>query len=1023
MNLFRFLLLLIPLAIQATEIRVDPINVVHPSHAARISGQGDSWAPILRSGGSLVYFTSNAGDLVDNDSNGTRSDVFRRDMTTGRTELLSLGPIGQSGDGGSRLLDVSADGNRILFASDSSNFTLSSTVLSEERLYVRDINAKTTVPVSITTNGLTAATARFGFFSPDATAVIFESSSDQLVAGDTNGMVDVFRRDLAVGQTQWLGIRPDGAVFDSGSERPVVSADGRVVVFTGKEMTTTNPVTMIPTRLRTGVYRREVASGTVVEAVIETASSPTWTNVIPASLRTFSMPEYELSPDGRYLIGLTRNVSVRQGGQTNTMAALVHIDLSTEATTTLAFDSRIPEGDSVDDSAGLTISPDGKSGWVTLRVVGSDGILTSRVARWALGQGVSELEGFAYSSDPVTSADAQRWAFIGQVSGADDFRLYVRDPITGTVQPLAVSATTQSSDISDFAFSEDGQKLIWTSRSASIVQEDENDAYDVFLTDLTTLQTRLVSAARNTNPVVLASGMMPAGALRLTGLGNEVFFVSSNPDLVERDASTRSTLYVRSITSQAARLLGTNSAVFPRKPTEAGFGIGDFAVSADGRYIAFVSSSTNILSGLIGERDRLFVSDRWSASTWQVQTSTNLASGASLRFSPDGESLFYFASPQIRQHRLRDRRDLGSPSIGGVPVYPIEPGIRRGTCTYVRSGRVVELEFPSDGSVPVNSRDLAVVPAFSPKISADASGIAYLQGLNLVFTNRVSGQSRILFSGSATRLVGNIAMSPGATLVAFEVRGAQDTQIYVFSTALPTNNATMISCTPSGAPGAGRSTRPVISPDGRFVAFSSDAPDLVADRTHRVQSVYVADVWNGLLTLAEVPPEVFTMGRASSTLMWGPDSRQLAFVATSTNPEGTFNTVPQAILLARLTPRNEADSDSDQLPDGWERAWFGGLERNGTGDLDGDGVSDRGEYLAGTWPTNPDSVLRAELESDRSGAPTVIRWPSVPRVGYRLDRAENLGGPWLPFSDLQPGTGGKVGAPIVPTGFFRVQAQ
>ena len=115
LNKFTFLTALV---VQGAEIRVDPINVVHPSHAARISGQGDSWAPILRSGGSLVYFTSNAGDLVDNDSNGTRSDVFRRDMTTGRTELLSLGPIGQSGDGGSRLLDVSADGNRILFASD-----------------------------------------------------------------------------------------------------------------------------------------------------------------------------------------------------------------------------------------------------------------------------------------------------------------------------------------------------------------------------------------------------------------------------------------------------------------------------------------------------------------------------------------------------------------------------------------------------------------------------------------------------------------------------------------------------------------------------------------------------------------------------------------------------------------------------------------------------------------------------------------------------------------------------------------
>ncbi len=49
------------------------------------------------------------------------------------------------------------------------------------------------------------------------------------------------------------------------------------------------------------------------------------------------------------------------------------------------------------------------------------------------------------------------------------------------------------------------------------------------------------------------------------------------------------------------------------------------------------------------------------------------------------------------------------------------------------------------------------------------------------------------------------------------------------------------------------------------------------------------------------------------------------------------------------------DSDSDGLPDGWERCYFGNLSRNGTGDADGDGLSDSSELAAGTNPVVVDS--------------------------------------------------------------------
>jgi hypothetical protein len=96
------------------------------------------------------------------------------------------------------------------------------------------------------------------------------------------------------------------------------------------------------------------------------------------------------------------------------------------------------------------------------------------------------------------------------------------------------------------------------------------------------------------------------------------------------------------------------------------------------------------------------------------------------------------------------------------------------------------------------------------------------------------------------------------------------------------------------------------------------------------------------------------------------------------------------------------DSDSDGIPDAWETA--NGLDRffnNAAADEDGDGLSNRQEYLSGTDPLDPRSSLRIEASRTENGVR--LSFQTVAGRSYTLEsQTATQGGPWTRLIEFVP---------------------
>ncbi len=192
--------------------------------ATGAGGSGASANPAISSDGRYVVFESQAADLVAGDTNG-QADIFLHDRLTGLTERVNISLDGSQANAPSTQPTVSDDGRYVAYTSHASNLFYDDTN-NQTDVFVRDRVLATNIRV---TGGSGASGA--AHISGQGRWVVFESTAGDLVAGDLNGVSDVFVYDILTRTTVRLSVSAAGQEGDNASTDVSVSADGRYVLF------------------------------------------------------------------------------------------------------------------------------------------------------------------------------------------------------------------------------------------------------------------------------------------------------------------------------------------------------------------------------------------------------------------------------------------------------------------------------------------------------------------------------------------------------------------------------------------------------------------------------------------------------------------------------------------------------------------------------------------------------------------------------------------------------------------------
>jgi hypothetical protein len=372
--------------------------------------------------------------------------------------------------------------------------------------------------------------------------VAFTSSASNLVAGDTNGLEDVFVRDRVSGQTQRVSVSSTGAQangvsvisgrFSPAAPSSAISPDGRFIVFSS----TAPNLVAGDTNAHEDVFVRDLVSGQTERVSVSSAGRQGNGQSTGATV----------SPDGRL------------------------VSFGSEATTLVRGDTN-----------GRT------DGFVHNRSTGQ----TRRVTVSSTGAQANRdtnIEGMSADGRFVVFSTFATNLVRGDTNRRHD--VFVRDRETRQTRLVSVSSTEAQAagNSNNGAISANGRFVTFASNAANLVRGDTNGVADVFVRDRSTGQTRRVSVSSTG-----AQGNLGSRADAISASGRFVVFSSKASNLVADDtAESRMDVFVHDRATHQTHRVSVSST-----GAQANQASGNGAISPDGSFVVFDSSASNLVEG------------------------------------------------------------------------------------------------------------------------------------------------------------------------------------------------------------------------------------------------------------------------------------------------------------------------------------------------------------------------------------------------------------------------------------------
>jgi Tol biopolymer transport system component len=900
------LLLLVGASALAPAQTVQLLSALDSSQSAVAGGGGDSGAPVLSADGRYVLFASAAGNLVLTSNhtalrmpNPAVLNVYLRDRTNGTTALVSVNLTGTGGGNSDSLpVGVSTNGRYVVFESSASDLVAGDTNGVTD-VFVRDLAQGTTVLVSASTNGGAGDNAsRSAAMTPDGRYVAFVSAATNLVAGDTNGIADVFVRDLQAGVTMLASVGAKPVTGKGSSESPDITPDGRYVAFYS---TATNLGAGVPNAQ--DIYVRDLVGGTTVWASVGAQAAA----VSVRQNSSLACYNHAISADGRFVAYETSPAS---GSSSLWPGLILRYSLDTGLTDLVHTNAAVQPVVSL-DMRNLDMTPDGQRIVFVASTNGTSGATTCILLWDAITRDATLVSGDL--NNQVATNCTCDWPTIdpaGQfvvfsstatnlttnvVSGGS--HLFLRDVQAG-VTTLLDGVGSLIDPLIMPQLSADGRFVAFECGDANLFSNDRNRDSDVVVRDLTTGSVELISARNASLPSLSPNGPSLLAGACASADGRYVVFASEADNLVANDTNQCRDVFLRD------QLNGTNILVSVGTNGFTGNGLSfEPAVSGNGRFVAFTSHADNLVAGDANRASDVFVRDLQTGGTTLVSVNASgVGSGNkesySAQVSADGKYvLFRSKAANLTAGTFTGTDNLFLRNLQAGTTYALTTNgvscaamTSDGACVAfvdmvgTSSGALYVWASSSGARVYTNSASGLTAAAISP----DGNRIAYRAGsgtMGIYIADRSAGTNWIVCSNSPASRLG-LRFSADNRFLAYAATVSQTNQVKLYD-CLGGTNLLVSRSYDSGSPANGASDSPDISADGRFVAYRSAASNLVPGDTNGVPDVLLFDRQTGRTTLLSASGfGCFAANNRSLCPVFSADGQTLLFQTWATDVVG-----------------------------------------------------------------------------------------------------------------------------------------